>query len=96
MPDGSVTNLRDRVGAPVVPHPTEHWYIEDHRDKKVPSLRWEAELTNVIQQTAPVELRVKGQLRSQGRGVEEFDFVLHIPLRYETSTRTGWQWLGLP
>ena len=90
-PNGSVTDLTDRFRSAVVPHPAEHWYIDDDgRDQKRPSLRWEAVIEGVLPRATPFELRVKGQLRSGGKVIEEFDFVLRIQLRYETTTRTGW------
>lgn len=78
-----------------MPNPDEHWYIDDdHKQQKRPSLRWETVIEDVLPRATAFELRVKGQLRSQGRPVEGIDAVLNIRLRYETTTQTGWMWLA--
>jgi hypothetical protein len=95
FPDGSVMDLTDRFREGVVPAPDEHWYVDDdHLMQKRPSLRWETVIEDVLPRATAFELRMRGHLYSHGRPVEALDAVLHIRLRYETTTQTGWMWLA--
>src|SRR5262249_8351266 len=92
FPDGTVNDLTERFRAGVVPHGVEPHYSDDGKDQKRPSLRWELAIKDLVPQPTSFRLRVKGQLRSSGTAMEDFDAVLAISLRYESGSVTGWHW----
>jgi hypothetical protein len=88
-----VKELTQQLGAGVVPKEEEHWYTDDHKQQRRPSLKSEIEIKDCLPFAMSFRLLVKGQLRSSGEPVEDLDVVFTISLRYVTGSVTGWHWL---
>src|SRR5262245_53764237 len=94
FPDGTVTDLTDRVRTGVVPRIETHVYVEDHKEHRRASLRWEELIEDCLPDATPFKIRIKGKLWFRDAIVEEFDALLNVPLRYESGSVTGWGWLA--
>ena len=94
IPDGTLMDLTDRFYGGVVPLLQEHLYIDDSHQKQTrSSLSWETTIDDCLPKATSFRLRIKGQLRSRGAVVEDFDAHLSIPLKYDSGRVTGWHWI---
>ena len=60
----------------LVPNPEELWYIDDdHKQQKRPSLQWETVIEDILPKETAFDLRVRGQVCSQGRPVEVIELL---------------------
>jgi hypothetical protein len=94
FPDGAVADLRPRLRQRLVPAESDHIYVDGGgKEQTRPSLRWEGFVDGCVPSPTPLRVRLKGQLRSAGAAVEEFDVILSIPLYFHSGAVTGWEWM---
>jgi hypothetical protein len=94
FPDGTTKDITGCIGGQVAPIIDRHLYIDEmHKQHNVASLRLQIIIDDVVGKPTPFNVRLKGELRSQGRSVEPFEFSLDFVPHYQVETFTGWHWL---